>query len=226
MAHAASSPPQSSQCWKPPCGSSKSSAAIGRFRFGKFITGYLAPNAPLKHASKPNSRYTNTRESSNAASDVAARGRLEGLLPWDAIEDETRPVDLNSAFHNLEEFFGQETENFLTGYWRNLLQSQPNYIEIIAEKLTLRATLSRVAQEHTMPMTIGRGMCSLSTKRRIYERFRCSRKEKLILLIVSDLDPAGDAIAEDYLKSFRRDFGVHKIEAYKCGPHDRTGART
>jgi hypothetical protein len=37
----------------------------------------------------------------------------------------------------------------------------------------------------------------------------------LILLIVSDLDPAGDAIAKDLVKSFRRDFGIDKIEACK-----------
>jgi NNP family nitrate/nitrite transporter-like MFS transporter len=37
----------------------------------------------------------------------------------------------------------------------------------------------------------------------------------LVLLIVSDLDPAGDAIAEDLVKSFRRDFRIYNIEAYK-----------
>jgi hypothetical protein len=33
--------------------------------------------------------------------------------------------------------------------------------------------------------------------------------------VVSDLDPAGDAIAEDLVKSFRRDFDIADIEAYK-----------
>jgi hypothetical protein len=35
------------------------------------------------------------------------------------------------------------------------------------------------------------------------------------LLVVSDLDPAGDAITEDLVKSFRRDFGIGDIEPYK-----------
>ena len=42
-----------------------------------------------------------------------------------------------------------------------------------------------------------------------------SQKEKLIILAISDLDPAGDAIAADLLKSFRRDFGIEDIEVYK-----------
>ena len=66
-----------------------------------------------------------------------------------------------------------------------------------------------------MPMTIMRGMCALPAKKHIRDRYLRSRKEKLILLVVSDLDPAGDAIAADLLKSFRPDFGIEDIEVYK-----------
>ena len=66
-----------------------------------------------------------------------------------------------------------------------------------------------------MPLTISRGMSSLPPKKAIHDRYRRSKKEKLILLVVSDLDPAGDAIAEDLVKSFRRDFWIRDIEAYE-----------
>jgi len=42
-----------------------------------------------------------------------------------------------------------------------------------------------------------------------------SQKEGLKLLVVTDLDPAGEAIALDLVKSFRRDFGLENIEAFK-----------
>lgn len=113
------------------------------------------------------------------------------------------------------EFFRDQFNGFLTGYWRNRQQSQPNHIEIVAEKLTVQTILQKVAQEYTIPLTISRGMSSLPPKKAIYNRFVWSRKRKLILLVVSDLDPAGDAIAEDLVKSFRRDFWVRRIEAYK-----------
>jgi hypothetical protein len=175
----------------------------------------LGENASLIHASKRDSHYRNDRDSYRAAVDVAARARIQGFLPWQAIADETRPVDSNQAFHDLGDFFREETANFLTGYWRDLLQSQPHHVEIVAEKLTVRSILARVAREHTMPMTISRGMCSLPAKREIYERYVCSQKEKLILLCLSDLDPAGDTIAADLPESFEQDFGLDNVEAFK-----------
>jgi superfamily I DNA/RNA helicase len=58
-------------------------------------------------------------------------------------------------------------------------------------------------------------MSSLPPKKAIYDRYKRSCKRKLLLLVVSDLDPAGDAIAEDLVKSFRRDFWPCTIDAYK-----------
>jgi hypothetical protein len=66
-----------------------------------------------------------------------------------------------------------------------------------------------------MPMTIGRGMCCLPAKRQIAQRYKNSGKKRLVLIVVSDLDPAGEAIADDLLKSMR-DFSVEDMEAYKA----------
>jgi hypothetical protein len=175
----------------------------------------LGEGAPLIHASKPESRYQNDKKSYRALTDVCARGRVAGLIDWRSIEDSTRPTDLFSAFRNPAAFFQHEFGNFLNGYWRNLLQSQPDHIEVVAEKLTVRTILESVARDHTMPLTISRGMSSLPPKRAIYRRYLNSGKKRLILLVVSDLDPAGDAIAADLVKCFRRDFGVSRIDAYK-----------
>jgi len=175
----------------------------------------LGPNAPLKHASKPNSRYVNDLKSYRAVTDVLTRGRLEGLIPWEAFDDETRPIDLNEAFNSPAEFFRQELKNFLTGYWRNRQQSQPNHIEIVIEKLTVRTILSQVSSEYTLPVTTSRGMGTTVPKKKLVDRFRRSQKRKLTFLVVSDLDPAGDTIAEDLMKSFKRDYGIMNIEAFK-----------
>jgi hypothetical protein len=175
----------------------------------------LGPEAPLTHATKRNSTYANNPASYRKLTDLITRSRVAGLVPWDAIDDETRPVDLHRAFWNPAEFFRQELHGFLKGYWRNRQQSQPHHIEIVAEKLTVRSILQQVAQRYTIPLTIARGMSSLPPKKAIRDRYVRSQKDKLILLVVSDLDPAGDAIAEDLVKSFRRDFGIRNIEAYK-----------
>jgi hypothetical protein len=175
----------------------------------------LGPDAPMTHASKPDSRYVNDKASYRKLTDILSRGRINGLINWDAIEDVTRPTDLHTAFWNPREFFRQEFGRFLKGYWRNRLQSQPHHVEIVAEKLTVRTILQKVAEEFTMPLTITRGMSSLPPKKAIRDRYVLSQKDQLILLVVSDLDPAGDAIAEDLVKSFRRDFGIANIQPYK-----------
>jgi hypothetical protein len=172
-------------------------------------------HAPPLHASKPDSVYRNDKTSYRAAIDILARGRITGLVPWDAIDDLTRPVQLNAAFRNSAEFFWQEFGNFLTGYWRDRLQSQPYHIEIVAEKLTVQTILADVAREFTMPLTISRGMNTFSPKKAICDRYAYSGKQGLKLLVVTDLDPGGETIAEDLVKSFRRDFGLQNIEAFK-----------
>jgi hypothetical protein len=155
----------------------------------------------LTHASKRDSKYRNNVSSYRKLTDLLTRGRIAGRIPWQAIDDEIRSVDLHAAFWNTGQFFRQQFGDFLKGYWRNRQQSQPHHIEIVAEKLTVRTILQNVAQEYTIPLTIYRGMSSLPPKKAIAERYRRTKKEKLILLVVSDLDPAGDAIAEDLVKS-------------------------
>jgi hypothetical protein len=175
----------------------------------------LGSNAPLIHASKPDSQYRNDKASYRSAIDILARGRVAGLIPWGAIDDLTRPVDLNKAFTNTSHFLRQGFKNFLKGYWRDRLQSQPYPIEIVAEKLTVQTILAEVAREFTMPLSISRGMNTLAPKKSICDRYLRSQKQGLKLLVVTDLDPAGETIAEDLVKSFRRDFGLQKIEVFK-----------
>jgi hypothetical protein len=175
----------------------------------------LGAGAPLLHGSKPDSRYVNDLKSYRALTDILTRGRIAGLIPWAATDDETRPTDLNAAFNNPADFFRDQLGRFLKGYWRNRQQSQPSHIEICIEKLTVRTILQQVAEEYTIPVSTIRGMGSTPPKKKLADRFRFSRKEKLILLVVSDLDPAGDAIADDLVKCFKRDYHIWNIEAFK-----------
>jgi hypothetical protein len=197
-------------------------AIIGRYREYWPLTVrqihylLLGPDAPLKHASKPDSVYLNTEQSyKKALVHIVARGRIEGYIPWEAIDDSTRTLDRNNAFWNTGSFFRQEFKNFLQGYWRDRQQSPPNDIVLIAEKLTLRTILHGVARQYCIPFGVARGQTALVLKHKIVQRFRKTKKDNLILLLVSDLDPAGDTIAEDWVKSIRRDFGVKNIEGYK-----------
>lgn len=177
---------------------------------------YLLLNAPpLKHDKKPDSRYVNDKESYGALTRLLLRARLTDDVPMASIEDSTRPIQLGGGFATLEQFVAQETKNFLTGYSRNLMQGQPHHIEIMLEKNALRTVIESVAREYCIPVTTGRGFSSLSPRYDLFQRFRHSGKEKLVLLMLTDFDPDGEEIAASFARSLRDDFGMNDIHAVK-----------
>lgn len=175
----------------------------------------LLNDPPLKHASKPDSVYDNSKNSYKALVDLLTRARLSEQIPWDAIADVTRPVTTWKVFDNPRLFIRQEVDGFLKGYYRDLMQSQPHHVEVVCEKNTVEPILRSVAGEFTIPLTSGRGFCSLPPRYEMAQRYQKSSKDKLILLIVSDFDPDGDQIAHSFARSMRDDFGIEHIHPIK-----------
>jgi hypothetical protein len=175
----------------------------------------LLNDPPLIHASKPKSRYRNDRKSYSALTELLTRARLAGDIPLAVIADETRPVVTFNVNRSTKDFVRGEIAGFLKGYWRDLMASQPLHIEIIGEKNTLRGTVEPVAAKYCIPLTLGRGFCSLPPRWGMAERFHKSGKDKLLLLIVSDFDPEGETIATSFARSMRDDFGIGGVEAIK-----------
>lgn len=170
---------------------------------------------PLKHAGKPDSTYDNTKDSYKALVELLTRARLNGDIPQKAIADVTRPVTTWKVFPDPRRFIRQEIDGFLKGYYRDLMQSQPHHVEIICEKNTVEPILRTVAGEFTIPLTCGRGFCSVPPRYGMAERYRRSGKDKLILLFASDFDPDGDQIAHSFARSMRDDFGIEDIHPIK-----------
>ena len=171
---------------------------------------------PLIHASK-RKQYTLDNQSYRALTELLTRARLTRDIPFAAIGDETRPVILWDAHLNSRSFIRKELVGMFKGYWRDLMQSQPNHIEIVGEKNTILPIIRSVAGEYTIPLTIGRGFCSLSPRHAIAQRFEKSGKENLVLLIVSDNDPDGEEICHSFARSMRDDFDIADVCAVKAG---------
>jgi hypothetical protein len=175
----------------------------------------LLSDPPLIHASKPESRYANNLESYKSCTEIVTRARLEGLIAWEAIDDPTRPVTLWSVHRDQSLFFREQLDGFLKGYARDLMQSQPNHVEIVAEKLTVETIVQDVAMDYGIPVTVGRGYSSTPPRWKMAQRYQASGKEKLILMVVSDFDPEGEDICHSFARSMRDDFGVRAIEPIK-----------
>lgn len=175
----------------------------------------LLNDPPLRHARKPDSTYVNDKRSYQSLTELLTRARLSGFVPMEAIADETRPVVTWDVHRDSRGFIRRELDGFLKGYFRNLMQSQPNHIEILGEKNTLLSILRPVAMRYCIPLTVGRGYSSLPPRHALAERYRRSGCEKLVLLIVSDFDPDGEEIAHSFARSMRDDFFVENIHAIK-----------
>lgn len=177
----------------------------------------LLNNPPLTHASKPGSSYRNHPDCYKQLTELLTRARLEGSIPMSVIADSTRPVQVWQVHQTCRVFARDQLDGFLKGYYRDLQQSQPNHIEIVGEKNTVQSIIEPVASEYCIPMTTGRGYCSLPPRYEMAQRFLKSGKENVILLVLSDLDPDGEEICYSFARSMRDDFGIRGVSALKVG---------
>jgi hypothetical protein len=174
-----------------------------------FVRGYYHPKRNEPDYGRPRElHYVNDDNSYAATSDLITRLRLDGTIDWDAFDDFTRPITEFAAFTNVRHYVRQEVRKLFDGYWRDLLQSQPNHVEIICEKNTVYHMVLQVAEKYQIPTSSGRGFNSIDPWHDLYERFGASRKERLILIVLSDFDPEGQMIPHVAGRTLVDDFGV------------------
>jgi len=159
--------------------------------------------------------YQNDRQSYQYLSKICVKMRISGEMAWDAICDQTRPVSNWRRWQNPQSFISDDVENFLKGYRRDRLQSQPDYIEVVGEKMTIEPIIRPICAEFGVPYLIGRGFASVDSKRRLAERFKASGKRRLSLLCLSDFDPSGNEISESLVRSLKSDFRIYEIHAVR-----------
>jgi hypothetical protein len=168
---------------------------------------YLLLNVPgLLRNDVLKTPFVNDDDCYQDVTNMVTRMRLNGSIPFESIGDETRPVIIWNTHRSVGTFVGDQLENLFSGYWRDLLQSQPNAVELLVEKNTEATALRRVAAKYTVPMTSGRGYSSLPPRKAMIDRFRASGREKLIVVVVSGFDPEGADIPNAFGLSLRDDF--------------------
>jgi hypothetical protein len=185
-----------------------------------FVRGYYWPRKDEPdHGVRRELRYKNDRESYQATSDLLTRLRLNGEVPWDALTDGTRPAKEFHPFSHAREFVRQEVRNLFYGYWRDLLQTQPNHIEVVCEKNTIYHMVLRVTENYQIITSSGRGFNSIDPWHEMYDRYQRSGRDLLIVIVLSDYDPEGEMIPQVCGRTLRDDFGVpeDKLTIIKAG---------
>lgn len=179
---------------------------------------YRLLNETFFRNTRTKSKYVNNLKCYSDTSDLTTRMRLIGEIPLHAISDDTRPGVAWDVHQSTRSFVEAELSGFLKSYRRNLLQSQPNHIEVIVEKNTVLPILKPVAGGFNIPITSARGFASIPPRHAIAERYFRSGAKKLVLIVCSDFDPEGESIPETVARSLRDDFdiGMGNIECVKA----------
>jgi len=161
--------------------------------------------------------YKNDDESYQATSDLITRLRLNGEIPWSAFTDGTRPITTYNPFSDAREFVRHEVQNLFSGYWRDLLQTQPNHVEVLCEKNTIYHMVLKVTKRFQIPTSSGRGFNSIDPWNELHDRYLASGKERLIVIVLSDFDPEGEMIPQVGGRTLRDDFGADDFDIIKAG---------
>ena len=88
--------------------------------------------------------------------------RVGGYISWNDIEDRVRTFHQLIGWDDSGQFIRQEAKQFLTGYRRDLLQTQEKLLEIWIEKDALSTVFTKVAKPYTVSVVVCRGFSSVS----------------------------------------------------------------
>jgi hypothetical protein len=118
--------------------------------------------------------------------------RLDGYILWKDIEDRVRAYHDLTGWWNKDEFIEYQLKYFLSGYRRDLMQTQEKYIEIWIEKDALSSIFTKIARAYTIPVVVCRGFSSISFLNDFRERLSYQEAEKRpLMLYFGDFDPSG-----------------------------------
>lgn len=144
----------------------------------------------------------------NALSQLLTQARLMGEIEWDCIEDRARRTMDLSGYIDGPRFIESEAKNVLSGYTRNLQQTQENYIEIFIEKDALATLFRKVAERYCIPVTTCRGYISTDYIYKYKRRTMQNADRRPIVLYFGDFDPSGVNMSESLESRMLNDFDI------------------
>jgi hypothetical protein len=117
------------------------------------------------------------------------KGRQEGIIPWDWIEDRGRHPRTVNMWQDLPDFI----ETVKNAYRKDIWESQPAYIEVWLEKEALSGIFTDITSQYGVTLVVGRGYNSWSAYSEASKRF-CDIDKPITILYFGDFDPSGEDI--------------------------------
>lgn len=130
---------------------------------------------------------------------IATRARLAGLIPFDAIVDDTRKAEKTPSWEDIQEIMDVAIRQYRSDWWAD----QDNYVEIWLEKRALRRIFYPITNAYDVHLCVGGGYQSWpeiwEAKKR---RFESREGQDIIILYFGDLDPSGKDMPRDIENRF------------------------
>lgn len=138
----------------------------------------------------------NSERNYKSLGDVVSKGRLCGLIDWDAIEDRTRAVESLSHWDDPTDAVKSIADQYHIDLW----QGQPYRVEVWVEKEALAGIVERTANDLDVPFFACRGYPSQSSTWRAGRRMRYYMNHESaspVIIHLGDHDPSGIDMTRD-----------------------------
>lgn len=117
--------------------------------------------------------------------------RIDGHVPWEAVEDRVRAFHNSEGWQNKEDFLSWLLDSYLSAYRRNLWQDQERYVEVWIEKDALSAIFTRTCSQYGVSVVVCRGFASVSFLHDFKSRLVKHSGRDPVMLYFGDFDPSG-----------------------------------
>jgi hypothetical protein len=146
-------------------------------------------------------------------SGLLVKGRMAGMVDWDAIEDRIRVPYIPYSVDGIEDAIQDTIEQ----YRLDRQDNQKVYIEMWVEKDALSGVLKRITSHYHIKLMVNRGYSSCTAMHDAYKRFQEQEEsgKKIVLLYLGDHDPSGLDMDRD-IKERLEEFGVD-VEVRRIG---------
>lgn len=139
-------------------------------------------------------------------STLLVKGRMAGVVDWDAIEDRIRVPFIPYWVRNIQ----GAINDTISQYRLDRQDGQEVYIELWVEKDALSGVLKRITSKYHINLMVNRGYSSCTAMHDAYERLLDKEEEgkDTVILYLGDHDPSGLDMIRD-IKERLEEFGVH-----------------
>ena len=150
----------------------------------------------------------NSKKEYAKLSGLLVKGRMAGVVDWDAIEDRTRNPFVPYWSHDVEDAINDTVRQFRFDRQRD----QDVYIELWVEKDALSGVLKEITSKYHIKLMVNKGYSSCSAMHDAFERFKREEKEgkETHILYLGDHDPSGLDMIRD-VRERLEEFGVYPL---------------